>query len=218
MGSSAPRAAEQRPAPGVGAAPGVPGRRLFIAVAVPSPVRSALAEVVAAARGRTGTVRGVRWVAADGIHLTLRFLGTTPPDRVDAAAEAAREAAAAAHPFAISLDDAGAFPRDDGPRALWLGVAAGAEDLRALAREVDAALVRRGWPADPRPLRAHLTLARCQDPVAGRAALAALREVLAAAGPAPALGWRSHELVLYESHLGSGPARYTAVATGALTA
>lgn len=191
-------------------------RRLFIAVAVPPYVRAAVSMVIKAAQDRSAGPRGVRWVATGGLHLTLRFLGATSPLRVDAAAEAVREAGASTPSFAVSLGMAGAFPRDGGPRALWLGVAAGAIDLAALARAIDASLVHGGWPSDPRPLRAHLTVARTEDPVAGRAALAALQDAVAASGHDLARPWRPREVVLYESHLGRGPARYEAVAAGRL--
>ena len=196
----------------------MPERRLFVAVAVPTTVRAALATVVGSIRSpaRGEVARGVRWVAPDALHLTLRFLGATPSGHVDAAGEAVREAAARAEAFAIALGGAGAFPRDDAPRALWLGVSAGATELGSLARDVDAALARRGWPAEPRPFRAHLTLARSDDPTAGRAALAALREALAAAGGDLPRAWLARELVLYESHLGRGPARYEAVTVARL--
>jgi 2'-5' RNA ligase len=137
---------------------------------------------------------------------------------VDAAADAVREAAASAGAFTISLGDCGAFPRDEAPRALWMGVSAGGAELRALATGVDAALARRGWSVDPRPFRAHLTLARCEDPGAGRTALAALRDSVAATGSDLPRRWRSREVVLYESHLGRGPARYSVVGAAGLGA
>jgi 2'-5' RNA ligase len=193
---------------------GSPDRRLFIAVSVPPDVRAAVAAVVEAAQRRSDGSRAVRWVLADGLHLTLRFLGATPPDRVELGADAVREAAASVRPFDVALGGAGAFPRDDGPRALWLGIAEGAVELGALTRAIDASLVRRGWPAEPRPFRAHLTLARSDDPVAGRAALAALRDVRATPVPGLARPWRPREVVLFESHLGRGPARYEVVAEG----
>jgi 2'-5' RNA ligase len=183
-------------------------------VPVPSQVRAAIAAVVGAAQAHREARRAVRWVSTDGLHLTLRFLGATPPGRVDAAADAVREAAALAGPFAIALAGAGAFPRDDGPRALWLGVSAGASELGSLAAAVDAALVHQGWAAEPRSFRAHLTLARSEDPAEGRAALVALRDAVAAAGPDLRRAWRPHEVILYESHLGRGPARYEVVAAG----
>ena len=212
-----------RPVGAHDAAVGAPGgspteagdRRLFIAVAVPDALRTALTSVLAGAtaRMRDGPSAGLRWVAPDGLHLTVRFLGATPADRVEAAADAVREAAAASGPFGVTLGACGAFPRDDAPRALWLSVDAGAAELASLARSLDAALLARGWPSDTRPLRAHLTVARSEQPAVGREALAGLRSALASAGPGVPRAWRAREVVLFESHLGRGPARYEIVTT-----
>ena len=77
------------------------GPRLFIAVPLPDAARSAIEALVAGVRlapePRVGERRDptdVRWVRMDGLHVTLRFLGPTAPDRI-AAARAAVEAAAA---------------------------------------------------------------------------------------------------------------------------
>ncbi|MCU0505323.1 MAG: RNA 2',3'-cyclic phosphodiesterase [Chloroflexi bacterium] len=188
-------------------------RRLFIAVPVPDGVRDRVGSVVETARADAGAPRGVRWVGPDGLHLTLRFLGATPEGRVTDAASAVAEAARfAPQPFEVRLDGTGTFPGASAPRVLWLGIDAGGAELAALARALDASLAARGWPSDPRPFRPHLTLARCEDPSAGRAAAAAL----AAASAGLRAGWRAGSLVLYESHLGRGPARYAVVAEARL--
>lgn len=171
-------------------------------------VRERVGDVMSAARAATGDARGIRWVAHDALHLTLRFLGATPEDRVVSAAAALAEASTTEGPFEVVLAGSGAFPGPSAPRALWLGIDAGGPELAALARELDAALASRGWPSDPRPFRAHLTLARCEDPAAGRAAAAAVAE----AATGFRAGWRAGSLVLFESHLGRGPARYVVVA------
>jgi RNA 2',3'-cyclic 3'-phosphodiesterase len=152
--------------------------------------------------------RGVRWVGEDAFHLTLRFLGETPTDRVAAAAEAVAEATRASRPFAVTLGRSGAFPRAAAPRTLWLGIEEGGDALADLATSVEHALVVRGWPADDRPFRAHLTLGRCEDPLAG----SRVAEALSAASARFHATWRVGTLVLYESHLGRGPARYAVVA------
>ena len=171
-------------------------------------VRERIEGVMAAARAATGDARGIRWVGHDALHLTLRFLGATPEGRVAEAAAALAEASATSGPFEARLAGSGAFPGPSAPRALWLGIDAGGAQLAALARALDAALAARGWPSDPRPFRAHLTLARCEDPAAGRAAAAAVAD--ASAGLRA--GWDVGSLVLFESHLGRGPVRYVVVA------
>ncbi len=62
--------------------------------------------------------------------------------------------------FDITLAGAGAFPAGRRPRTLWLGIARGAEELAALVRGLDGPLAPLGWPADARPFRPHLTVAR----------------------------------------------------------
>jgi 2'-5' RNA ligase len=197
-----------RPAPPADREAGPGEHRLFIAVAVPEAIRDRVGEVVAAARAATRDARRVRWVGPDGLHLTLRFLGATPAGRVPGAAAGVAEAARSVGPFEVRLAGTGAFPGASAPRVLWLGVDRGGPELAALARALDSALAGRGWPSDPRPFRAHLTLARCEDPVVGRAAAMAVADAAADVRAA----WRADSLVLYESHLGRGPARYAVVA------
>jgi RNA 2',3'-cyclic 3'-phosphodiesterase len=101
----------------------------------------------------------------------------------------------------------GAFPRASAPRTLWLGIEEGGDALATLASAVERALAVRGWPGDDRPFRAHLTLGRCEDALAGGRAA----EALAAASARFRVAWRVETLVLFESHLGRGPARYAVV-------
>ncbi|HEY8817758.1 MAG TPA: RNA 2',3'-cyclic phosphodiesterase, partial [Candidatus Limnocylindrales bacterium] len=118
----------------------LPGRRLFVAVPLPAEVTAEIAALVERVRadGVPGGGRDVRWVRLDGLHLTLRFIGPTLEDRVEAATTAVRAAAAAAAPFGISIGGAGTFPPTGRPRALWLGVRAGEVELAELARTIDA--------------------------------------------------------------------------------
>lgn len=180
--------------------------RLFIAVPVAEAVRVQIAEAVEATRPPRGGggQGGVRWVLPDGLHLTLKFLGSTEPGRLPAVREAIAATALEAHPVTLGLRGVGAFPSAGRPRVLWIGLVRGQEALAAMAAGLDARLAPLGWPPETRPFRAHLTLARCDDPAAGRAAL---EELDRAAGSLD-LGWTAERLVLFRSHLGHGPARY----------
>lgn len=184
----------------------LPGRRVFIAVPLPDAARARITEVIDGVRAAgvpTGG-RDVRWVRLDGLHLTLRFLGPTLEDRVETAREAVRRAAADGVPFDLVIGGAGAFPPVGRPRALWLGILDGAQELADLAGIVDRTLVRAGWPPEPRPFRAHLTLARADGVAAGAEIGARLR---AAAADLRILA-RIDRIGLFESLTGGGPARY----------
>jgi len=192
----------------------LPGRRLFVAVPLPAETTATIATLVDGIRaaGVPGGGRDVRWVRLDGLHLTLRFIGPTPDDRVDAARGAVLAAAVVADPFDVSIGGAGVFPPSGRPRALWLGIREGDAALAALAREVDRALVDAGWTLDPKPFRAHLTLARSDGVPAG----GAIADRLVAAAADLHLRFRAERIGLFESLTGGGPARYEPIETADL--
>jgi RNA 2',3'-cyclic 3'-phosphodiesterase len=178
--------------------------RLFVAVPLDDAARSAVEQIVGLVRATEPEGRGVRWVRLDGLHLTLRFLGPTPEDRIGDLEGAIRAAATGHGPISLQLAGAGAFPATGRPRALWLGVEDGTAELSALASRLDDALAMLGWARDDRPYRPHLTLARADGVRSGPATVAALRT--AAQGlEIPATVDR---VVLFESVTGGGPARY----------
>jgi 2'-5' RNA ligase len=186
-----------------GAAPDVP--RLFVAVPVPPEVAREVGRVIGDARASLGEDgRRIRWVQLEGLHVTLRFLGPTPAARVPDVAAVLDRAVAAEPPFEVRLAGAGAFPAAERPRALWLGINHGADALGRLAAALEAELRDAGWGVEPRPFRPHLTIARTDGARGGPAAAVALQ--LAAADLD--VGFTAASVVLYRSHLGSGPARY----------
>src|ERR671918_2455024 len=111
---------------------GVPGRRLFVGVALPEDATAAVRDVVEAVREMPlpHGARDVRWVRLDGLHLTLRFLGPTPEPLLGPTISAVETVAAhAAGPISIELSGAGTFPSGRRPRTLWIGVSDGVEAL-----------------------------------------------------------------------------------------
>jgi 2'-5' RNA ligase len=192
---------------------GIPGRRIFAAVPLPAEARERVEALVAAVRGSADPgEREVRWVRLDGLHVTLRFIGPTLDPRIPAAIEAVQTAAAEHPPFDAGLAGAGAFPGPIRPRALWIGIETGAPGLGELTRALDRELASRGWPADERPFRPHLTLARSDGVGTGTRTAAHLVE--AAVGLD--VRWTVDRIVLYESLTGGGPARYVPLAEAAL--
>jgi len=156
---------------------------------------------------RAGPLGGVpRWVHLDNLHLTVRFLGDTPPDLVPDACLAVRDALAGMRAFDVVLAGAGAFPAARKPRALWLGIERGSAELGALADALDPALEPLGWPPDDRPYRPHLTVARLDSASISQGGAAA--DALAGAAHGWSTAFRATAAVLYRSHLGGGPPRY----------
>jgi len=184
-------------------APGI--MRLFFAVPVAVAARGAVGELMQRVQRGVGdgTAR-IRWVRADGLHLTLRFLGPTPEDRRELLEVAADVLTAGEAPFEVALGGGGAFPSLARPRSLWIGVAQGADRLANLADGLTAAAGECGLDLDTRPFAPHLTIARTDGVRLGPAAAHALAE--AASGLD--VRFDVDRVVLFRSILGGGPARY----------
>jgi 2'-5' RNA ligase len=176
------------------------GERLFLGVALPEETRTALEGRLREALG--GEPLPGRPVPPTNWHLTLRFLGDTPAEARERLVRELR-AAACGPAFPLELAGLGAFPRPARASVLWVGAAEGEAPLRALAEEVEAAVRRAGFPAEPRPFSPHLTLSRIQPP----------HDVRALVEHFPDFAERItvDAVVLFRSHLGRGPARYEAV-------
>src|SRR6266481_2463601 len=95
--------------------------RLFIAIELPSNVRRTLADHIQRLR-KALPEASASWAREENLHLTLKFLGDTELNRVEALSQAIQRAANAAEPFEINIEGCGAFPPNGAPRVLWVGV------------------------------------------------------------------------------------------------
>jgi 2'-5' RNA ligase len=180
----------------VTAAPGT--ERTFVALELGAGMRAALGELQASLRPR---VPGARWVRPEGIHLTLRFLGETPPHRIETLLLSLATAASACPPSEARVATLDTFPgRGRPPRVLWVGIEVPPPVL-VLQAACEKAAVDAGFPPEGRPFRGHLTLARFRETV--------LRPAL----PPTDLGTvRLETLVLMRSRLQPGGAVYEPIA------
>jgi RNA 2',3'-cyclic 3'-phosphodiesterase len=127
--------------------------RLFVALDIPDVIRSRIATYM---DGLRNFEPDARWVAAESLHVTLKFIGEFPDLRLDEVKKAL--AGIAGKPFDISFRGAGFFtPRS--PRIFWIGIEAGYE-LKAVASSVENTLVPLGIAKEERDFMPHLTLAR----------------------------------------------------------
>jgi 2'-5' RNA ligase len=152
--------ADEAGRPGSEASPPRDAERLFVAVPLPDPVRDELA-------GLAEPLRGISWTRPAQLHLTLRFIGDVPADRIGGIEE--RLAAIRVESFIIPVEGVGAFPPKGPPRVIWAGVGSGHPHLFQLRQRLDDALLAAGIDLDVRFFQPHITLARC----AGGAAPAA---------------------------------------------
>jgi 2'-5' RNA ligase len=145
----------------------------------------------------------VRWVRDDGLHNTLKFLGSLEERLLAAVREALTAAVAAFEPFAVRVAGLGVFPNPRRPRVVWVGLE-GAE-LTALAAAVERAVAPLGFPPESRPYRPHITLGR----VTGARGWSGLEELLRAHGADDLGRCTIDEVIAYRSHLQRGGSVYT---------
>lgn len=130
--------------------------RLFIALTPPAEVQRAVWEAFRPLRAHE---LPVKWVAPEGVHLTLKFLGEVDDERRDDLVATLGAAAAGTHPLALTVRGAGAFPDLERPRVFWAGVEPDAA-LELLADHVERGFAPLGFPTEARAFRPHLTLGR----------------------------------------------------------
>ncbi|HEY3415747.1 MAG TPA: RNA 2',3'-cyclic phosphodiesterase [Armatimonadota bacterium] len=147
----------------------------------------------------------VAWVRPTGMHLTLKFLGNVPEERLPTVADILTAVAQRHTPFNLTLAGTGGFPNLRRPRVLWVGVTEGAAELAELAREVDDELAALGFPREARPFSPHLTLGRVKAPER----LEELRRQVEAQGAEQFGTMRVEGLTFYRSDLSPQGARYT---------
>ena len=188
--------------------------RLFLAVPLPAAVVELVSGLIDELAAEEWPVR---WVAPGNAHLTLHFLGETPPERAELLRLALGSVVARHAPFRLRTADLGVFPNQRRPRVLWLGLHGPAHRLAALHADLGATLRAYDFPAeDSTGFHPHITLGRVRDPVPRmlpgaiqrRFAEISAAGIVSAAVPRPV---PIDEVVLVRSYLGKGPPRYEAV-------
>lgn len=140
-----------------------------MAIPLEASVREALYEAAAPLRAAAPRLR---WVPAERLHLTVKFLGDTEPAHVGPLVAALGEVAGRHRDVPLVLRGAGAFPTLRRPRVVWCGVDPDPR-LELLQHDVEEACAAVGFPVEGRAFRPHVTLARVKVPAdAGGGALA----------------------------------------------
>ena len=193
--------------------------RLFIAL-----------DIVDAIRGRIGRfLEGVRnfapdarWVRDESLHVTLKFIGELPDEKIEALK--ASLAGISAGASEIHFRGYGFFPTPKSARVFWAGMEAGPE-LAALAAAIDEKMPALGIAKEERAFSPHLTLARSAGGSGSprfrkgdgpNRTFQYLQEKLAAL-PTPEFGTMTpREFFLYQSQLSPKGSKYTKLARFAL--
>ncbi|MSQ10682.1 MAG: RNA 2',3'-cyclic phosphodiesterase [Dehalococcoidia bacterium] len=189
--------------------------RAFVALPMPEPVQRYL--LALQRRMENAAPGAIRWVDAEGMHLTLKFLGDVPKAQAPALAALVEQAATSAGPLRLPLTTVGCFPDPLRPRVIWVGLGGDLSRLQQLHQTLDAGLEELGFAPETRRFVAHPTLGRVRDAIPPDD-LGSLRRMLqhppVLTGAPPALVGR---VVLYHSTLTQAGPVYRPLAAADLT-
>jgi RNA 2',3'-cyclic 3'-phosphodiesterase len=188
--------------------------RAFIAIDLPGDLQKAISQTIGLLQKNAGS-SGVRWVAAENIHLTLKFLGDVSPSSL-ASIQDMLKTESGLHPrFHLKVGGLGTFPSQKRLRVVWLGVDTPPE-LVSLQRGLESASTKLGYTPETRPFSPHLTLGRVRENVT-TAELIALTSALKE-NKINALGvFLVEEIHLFKSDLLPGGSVYTRLYSASLT-
>lgn len=178
--------------------------RLFVALDIPEETREALSCLLLQF---SKVCRGARWVRAESIHITLKFIGEVEESSLPAIKDSLRQVSSR-EGIEIAFRHFGFFPNERHPRVFWVGTEA-SPVLAELASEIDARLQPLGIPHEERGFRPHLTLARFNS----TEGLPKLREMIEGLASREFGKTIAQEFHLYQSILKRGGAEYTRLAT-----
>ncbi len=135
--------------------------RSFIAIELPDELKVWLTQLQA--QLKLGKQPSVKWVDPNSIHLTLKFLGNVPVDRIGDITGAMEKAVQGISPFHLEVKDLGVFPNLRRVQVVWVGISGQVERLCQLQQRIESELVPLGFAPESRRFTPHLTLARLRD-------------------------------------------------------
>ena len=174
--------------------------RLFTGIDVPYQMRRNLELLLELLKPKAR----IAWSPLANLHVTTKFVGEWPEERLEELKEALRGVAAPAGKMKIGIRGLGWFPNPHHPRVLYVAVQAGPE-LAELARATGAACAALGIEAETKEYRPHLTLARIRT----EEPLGELKRAIAQLPNDDFGGWTAEAFHLYQSQLRPGGAIYT---------
>lgn len=149
----------------------------------------------------------VKWVPAQNLHITLKFLGSIPEGSVKEISERLSLVSSSNEQFSIRFFGTGIFPDIKRPRVVWIDII-NHDNLKRIQEEVEISLASSGFERDNKLFSPHLTIGRLRS-LRGKDAL--LKEI-------EALKYRDFgnievkKISLMRSDLKSAGAQYTVLA------
>ena len=166
--------------------------RTFIALEIKENIKELLASVQQKIGSKTG---GIKWVKPNNLHLTLKFLGPTPEDKIEDISAVLEKVAGGLARFNVFVSGLGAFPSINDPKVIWAGLKAD-DVLYKLQKDLDISLESLGFAREKRSFSPHLTIGRVRDNMAKKKLREVFEQVRAETGSS-----KAENITFYKSDL-----------------
>ena len=136
-------------------------KRTFLAIHIPTTVD--YRGLVERLKKNLTHEKFINYCRPENIHLTLKFLGSTPVDDIPRIIEACQTVARRHQPFAMDFDRTGFFGSNRVPRVMWLGMNDQPQALFDLENDLLDAFDGIGYLRDRQNFVPHLTVCRIKS-------------------------------------------------------
>ena len=193
------------PSPHPPVCPSLSTWRTFCAIELSDDVRAQLQDHVRRLREAVPEA-SASWSRPENVHLTLKFFGNVPKEKLKRISDAAARVSGEFNAFQIRIGGTGVFPKASRPQVLWIGVDDPSGGLSELQRQFEEECAKEGFAKEDRAYKPHLTIARIRRPDgARRLAESHLQTKFAL------LNVRVNEFVVFRSQLSPKGSIYTAI-------
>ncbi len=95
------------------------GIRCFIAIELPDELKDNISLHM---KKLISTGANVKWIVPRNLHLTLKFLGSTPEEKITDISKQLGTITKSHDNFSLYFSGTGVFPNIKSPRVVWLGI------------------------------------------------------------------------------------------------
>lgn len=134
--------------------------RLFISVELPDEIKK---NIVKLGKDTKSTDESIKWVSAENLHITLKFLGWVEDKNLDKLIKLTSKAVAGKGSFKAQFAGMGTFPQGKSPRVIWVGTVEGGQELCKIAKNLDETLAQAGFKSEARDFKSHITVGRVKQ-------------------------------------------------------
>ena len=136
--------------------------RVFLALELPGSIKEYLMTIIKTMSQR---VSGVKWVKADGLHVTLKFFGEIEEKKIQEIGEELQGINKQHTAISLQLKEINAFPNLMQPRVIVVTFQEGVDNVKAIFHDIESRLLAAGIEKEKRGFTPHITFGRVKDTI-----------------------------------------------------